>query len=186
MIHGWQNGRWLGARQLASPNFSARPDDVEINLVVLHNISLPPFEYGSDAIERLFLNQLTPTEPIPFLAQLVDFRVSSHFLIRRDGEVVQFVSCDDMAYHAGVSVFRGRERCNLFSIGIELEGCDFEPFSPVQYTALTELLRALQQHYPIQAITGHQDIAPNRKTDPGHFFDWAYLQRLGFPIDRNG
>ena len=111
-------------------------------------------------------------------------RVSSHFLITREGEAVQFVSCDDMAYHAGVSSFRGREKCNAFSVGIELEGCDFEPFAEVQYQTLETLLQALIGHYPITAVTGHQDIAPDRKTDPGHFFDWQRLQAAGFPVVR--
>lgn len=114
----------------------------------------------------------------PHLARLQPFFIS------RKGETVQFVSCDDMAYHAGVSSFQGREKCNAFSIGIELEGCDFEPFTEAQYTSLQALLTAISEHYPIQAVTGHQDIAPDRKTDPGHFFDWPRLQKAGFPIRR--
>ena len=112
--------------------------------------------------------------------------MSSHFFIARSGRVQQFVSCDDAAYHAGVSSFRGRDKCNGFSVGIEIEGCDFEPFTEAQYAALETLLAALMRAYPIRAVTGHQDIAPQRKTDPGHFFDWPRLIRTGFPVDRNG
>lgn len=180
--HTWQNGRWQKATQQLSPNCCSRPNDTIINLVVLHNISLPPFEYGTGAVEKLFTNQISGSEH-PFFTQLVNLRVSSHFFITRLGKVVQFVSCDEMAYHAGLSQFHGRERCNEFSIGIELEGCDFEPFAPAQYTALVELLHAICAHYPITAITGHQHIAPNRKTDPSAFFDWQKLN--DFVVDKN-
>ena len=180
MTH-WQQGRWQGARQAYSPNYEARPINETINLVVLHNISLPPFEYGNHAIEKLFTNQINP-EAHPFFSILTELRVSSHFLISRTGETIQFVSCDDMAYHAGISQFQGREKCNHFSIGIELEGCDFEPFTDNQYQSLFHLLTALQQAYPITAITGHQNIAPQRKSDPGHFFEWTRLINQGFPI----
>ncbi|MCF7530381.1 1,6-anhydro-N-acetylmuramyl-L-alanine amidase AmpD [Neisseria lisongii] len=179
----WQNGRWLPARQAASPNFSARSPDETVSLVVLHNISLPPFEYGSSAVEQLFTNQIKPDDN-PFFSVIAHLQVSSHFLITRQGEAVQFVSCDDMAYHAGISSFAGREKCNAFSIGIELEGCDFEPFTEMQYQTLHTLLDELCRQYPIQAVTGHQDIAPDRKTDPGHFFDWQRLIEAGFPIER--
>lgn len=180
----WQNGRYGAAQQYTSPNCEARPAGEPVDLIVLHNISLPPFEYGSDAIARLFTNQIQ-TDQHPFFAQLADLRVSSHFVVLRTGQVQQFVSCDDMAYHAGISQFHGREKCNRFSIGIELEGCDFEPFTEAQYAALLPLLHDICAAYPIAAITGHQDIAPQRKTDPGHFFDWCRLQRSGLPIDRN-
>ncbi|MDO5639013.1 MAG: 1,6-anhydro-N-acetylmuramyl-L-alanine amidase AmpD [Neisseria sp.] len=179
----WQQGWWGGARRLDSPNFCARPADEKISLVVLHNISLPPFEYGNGAVEKLFTNQIDVDEH-PFFSILTELRVSSHFLITRAGETVQFVSCDDMAYHAGVSSFRGREKCNEFSIGIELEGCDFEPFTEAQYQCLDTLLRALAAAYPIEAVTGHQDIAPSRKSDPGHFFDWSRAARAGIGIVR--
>lgn len=181
--HSWQYGRWSAARQAYSPNFESRPPETPVSLIVLHNISLPPFEYGSGAVEKLFTNQIHPDEH-PFFSVIHTLRVSSHFLVTREGEAVQFVSCDDMAYHAGVSSFQGREKCNHFSIGIELEGCDFEAFTDAQYTTLAVLLRELQSQYPITAITGHQDIAPNRKTDPGHFFDWSRLMAQGFPIIR--
>lgn len=178
MIAGW----YEGARCVASPNWQARPDGLAPDLVVLHNISLPPFEYGSDAIERLFTNQINP-DAHPFFRELTGLRVSSHFFVRRDGEVVQFVSCNEAAHHAGVSNYQGREGCNAFSIGIELEGCDFEPFTSAQYQSLMPLLQALLAAYPISAITGHQHIAPNRKTDPGHFFDWQRLAAAGLPLD---
>ena len=179
----WQQGWWQPARRLDSPNFGPRPAGEAASLVVLHNISLPPFEYGNGAVEKLFTNQINPAEH-PFFSILTELRVSSHFLITREGEAVQFVSCNDMAYHAGVSAFRGREKCNAFSIGIELEGCDFEPFSDLQYPCLDKLLRALMAQYPISAVCGHQDIAPGRKSDPGHFFDWARLAAAGFPLAR--
>ena len=184
-MHEWQQGRWQGAEQLESPNFSPREAGSEVSLVVLHNISLPPFEYGSDAVQRLFTNRIDPAAH-PFFAQIAGLRVSSHFFIARSGRVQQFVSCDDAAYHAGVSSFRGRDQCNGFSVGIEIEGCDFEPFAQEQYAALETLLAALMRAYPIRAVTGHQDIAPQRKTDPGHFFDWPRLSHAGFPVDRNG
>ena len=179
----WQQGWWQLSRRLDSPNFGPRPAGEAASLVVLHNISLPPFEYGNGAVEKLFTNQINPAEH-PFFSILTELRVSSHFLITREGEAVQFVSCNDMAYHAGVSAFRGREKCNAFSIGIELEGCDFEPFSDLQYPCLDKLLRALMAQYPISAVCGHQDIAPGRKSDPGHFFDWARLAAAGFPLAR--
>ena len=178
----WQQGRWQGARQALSPNCEARPEGEAVNLVVLHNISLPPFEYGTGAVEKLFTNQIVAAEH-PFFSVIEHFRVSSHFFIDRTGETVQFVSCDEMAYHAGVSSFRGREKCNAFSIGIELEGCDFEPFSEAQYQSLQNLLHALHQAYPISAVTGHQHIAPGRKSDPGHFFDWPRLRNAGFAVE---
>lgn len=180
----WQNGRWQGARQAFSPNFHPRETGDAVSLVVLHNISLPPFEYGTGAVEKLFTNQIRHEEH-PFFSLIHTLRVSSHFFISREGETVQFVSCSDTAYHAGVSSFHGREKCNAFSVGIELEGCDFEPFSEAQYRALENLLSALCRQYPIEAVTGHQDIAPGRKTDPGHFFDWQRIEKMGFPVDRN-
>ena len=151
--------------------------------MVIHNISLPPFEYTGSAVEALFGNHIGAGEPDPFLRSLSGLRVSSHFLVRRNGELVQFVSCNDMAFHAGVSCFRGRSGCNAFSIGIELEGCDFEPFEPAQYAALLNLLAAIGSVYPIEAVCGHQHIAPGRKSDPGHFFDWSRLQAVALPLD---
>lgn len=184
MTNTWHNGRWQAATQLQSPNCCPRPEGERISLIVLHNISLPPFEYGTGAVEALFTNQINP-QAHPFFSQLTELRVSSHFFIRRNGETVQFVSCNDTAYHAGVSSFHGRDKCNHYSIGIEIEGCDFEPYTAAQYRALDTLLHALRRHYPITAVTGHQHIAPGRKSDPGHFFNWAALQQLGHPVDFN-
>lgn len=174
--NAWKQGFWQEAIPVLSPNFAERPKDMAVDLIVLHNISLPPFCYGTGAVEDLFANQIQAADN-PFFGQLTDLRVSSHFFIPRTGQVVQCVSADNMAYHAGVSSFQGREACNRFSIGIELEGCDFEPFDTAQYAALNRLIDALCLAYPISAITGHQDIAPARKTDPGHFFDWHALVR---------
>lgn len=163
---------WLsGVRRVASPNHDARPPYTRIDLLVIHNISLPPNEYGGDQIERFFTNALDHTEH-PYFEQLKGVRVSSHFLVRRDGSVIQFVPCTRRAWHAGVSSWSGRQRCNDFSIGIELEGSDFEPFTKRQYAALTRLTRQLKRKFPIRDIVGHSDIAPERKTDPGPFFDW--------------
>ena len=163
---------WLsGVQRVASPNYDARPPYTPIDLLVIHNISLPPNEYGGDAIKQFFTNKLDHSEHAYF-AQLKGVRVSSHFLIRRDGQIVQFVPCNKRAWHAGVSIWRGRSRCNDFSIGIELEGSDFEPFTERQYDALVRLVRRLRRTYPIGDIVGHSDIAPDRKTDPGPFFNW--------------
>jgi len=158
------------ALQIASPNFDTRPENCQINMAVIHNISLPPNEYGGAGIVQLFTNQLNPNEG-PYYAEIHTRKVSSHFLIRRDGELIQFVSCLDRAWHAGVSSWQGRERCNDFSIGIELEGSDFEDFEPAQYKTLKSLLKCLKNAYPIQHIVGHSEIAPGRKTDPGPFFN---------------
>ncbi|OAM29074.1 MULTISPECIES: 1,6-anhydro-N-acetylmuramyl-L-alanine amidase AmpD [Eikenella] len=181
MNPSWQQGWWQGAERCPSPNFSPRPPGEAVSLVVLHNISLPPFQYGSGAIRDLFANRINP-QAHPFFPQLVDLRVSSHFLIERSGRVVQFVSGHDAAHHAGVSSYQGRSGCNAFSLGIELEGCDFEPFTEAQYQALIPLLHSMTANYPIAAITGHQHIAPGRKSDPGHFFDWPRLAAAGLPL----
>ena len=163
---------WLsGTRRVISPNFDARPARTPIDLLVIHSISLPPNEYGGDAIEQFFTNALDHSGH-PYFEQLKGVRVSSHFLVRRDGQIVQFVPCAKRAWHAGVSSWRGRSRCNDFSIGIELEGSDFEPYTARQYEALVRLVRCLKRIYPIAEIVGHSDIAPERKTDPGPFFDW--------------
>lgn len=162
---------WCDAAcKINSPNFNQRPSD-EVSLLVIHNISLPAGEFGGDDIIRLFTNTLDPAQ-YPELHQLT---VSAHFLIRRDGELIQFVSTENRAWHAGVSSFEGREGCNDFSIGIELEGTDTEPFTDAQYSALFELTKSIQQAYPLitnERITGHEHIAPGRKTDPGPAFDW--------------
>lgn len=177
-----QNGWITSARHTPSPNFDARPTDVVIDMIVLHNISLPPGQFGGPDIERLFTNKLNPSDH-PFYAGICDLRVSAHFLLRRDGELVQFVSCHDRAWHAGVSRWQGRERCNDFSLGIELEGSDYAPFAEVQYAHLNRLLRALTSHYPICHLVGHNDIAPQRKTDPGPFFDWKSVACAGVCSD---
>lgn len=167
---------WIeAARRVPSPNCDVRPAGTQIDMLVLHNISLPPGVFGGDDIERLFTNTLD-AESHPFYAGIRDLRVSAHFLIRRDGEVVQFVSCLERAWHAGVSRWQGRERCNDFSIGIELEGSDYTPFSLEQYARLNELLAALCLVYPIRHLVGHNDIAPQRKTDPGPYFDWGKIR----------
>lgn len=169
-----QNGFAIAARQIASPNFDERPKNREIDMIVIHNISLPPNHYGGDGIIELFTNKLNPNEH-PYYAEIYNAKVSSHFLIRRDGELIQFVACSQRAWHAGASYWKGRECCNDFSIGIELEGSDFEVFEEAQYQALNWLLAALKKAYPIQHIVGHSDIAPGRKTDPGPYFDWQKI-----------
>jgi N-acetyl-anhydromuramoyl-L-alanine amidase len=170
-----QNGVCDEAKFIASPNVDARPSPVDISLIVIHNISLPPSQYGGNGVIELFTNQLNPDEH-PYYAEIAHLKVSSHFFIRRDGELIQFASCNDRAWHAGASNWQGRERCNDFSIGIELEGSDFEVFEPMQYETLETLISSIKARYPIQAITGHSDIAPGRKTDPGSFFDWARIK----------
>lgn len=165
------------ANRLMSPNQNERPDGQEIDLLVIHNISLPPGQFGSHWIADLFLNRLD-CDAHPFFDQLRSLKVSSHFFIRRDGSLFQFVSGDKRAWHAGVSSFAGRKGCNDFSIGIELEGTDFIPFEPAQYDTLVSLTVALCRRYPLKAITGHQHIAPVRKTDPGPFFDWTRYKKM--------
>jgi AmpD protein len=162
-------------RQVASPNCDVRPAETGIELVVIHNISLPPGKFGGGAIAALFTNTLDHTAH-PYFATLEGLRVSAHFLILRDGEILQFVPCAKRAWHAGVSSWRGRSACNDFSIGIELEGTDDLPFAEAQYAALDALLRALQARYPIADIAGHSDIAPSRKTDPGPHFEWSRVR----------
>lgn len=169
-----KKGTANGVKQISSPNFDDRPDNAIAAMIVIHNISLPPKQYGGNGIVELFTNKLNPEEH-PYYATIYTAKVSSHFLIRRDGELIQFVSCAKRAWHAGLSNWQGRERCNDFSVGIELEGCDSEVFEDAQYQTLKPLLNALKQAYPIQHIVGHSDIAPERKTDPGPYFDWERL-----------
>jgi len=166
-INGWLSG----VRRIISPNYDRRPPGAKIDLLVIHNISLPPEQFSGSGIERFFTNQLD-TESHPYYEQLKGVKVSAHFLIRRDGGIVQFVPCTQRAWHAGVSSWQGRSRCNDYSIGIELEGSDYVPFTERQYTALVRLTRRLKRAYPISSIAGHSDIAPLRKTDPGPYFDW--------------
>ena len=173
---------WLrGVRRVPSSNCEERPPGSDVELLVIHNISLPPGQYGGSCIEEFFTNCLD-WEAHPFFAEIRDVRVSAHLLIRRTGEMVQFVSFDRRAWHAGASCFRGRDNCNDFSIGIELEGADDEPYADAQYQTLTEVTRSLLRHYPHMSsdrIAGHCDIAPGRKTDPGPAFDWPrYLNSL--------
>jgi AmpD protein len=160
---------------IPSTNFDERPDDANIELLVIHNISLPPGKFGGPGIIDLFSNRLDPNEH-PYYQTIKDLKVSSHFLIRRDGETIQFVPCEKRAWHAGESNWCGCERCNDFSIGIELEGCDDQPFEEIQYEKLIDLVRALKMKYPIRDIAGHSDIAPGRKTDPGPHFEWQRLR----------
>ena len=167
-----RSGWYATASRIPSPNFDTRPDRQAPDLIVIHSISLPPGKFGGDGIRQLFLNQLDPHEH-PYYREIHQLRVSAHFLIRRTGEVIQFVSCNDRAWHAGESLWCGRTRCNDFSIGIELEGEDAVPFEDAQYVALTHLLQALRSAYPIDHVVGHSDIAPGRKTDPGPCFDWS-------------
>jgi len=166
---------WVpGARRVLSPNCDDRPAGAEISLLVLHSISLPRGEYGGDAIERLFTNRLDPAAHASF-ADLAGLRVSSHFLIRRGGELLQFVPLGARAWHAGASRWRGRERCNDFSVGIELEGVDDGEFEARQYEVLSTLLGKLQELLPLRDLAAHSDVAPGRKTDPGTRFDWPRL-----------
>lgn len=174
---GWVSG----VPRIASPNCDERPQDGEIRLIVIHAISLPPNEFGGDGIERLFTNRLDPAAHL-YYREVHMLRVSAHFLIRRDGAIVQFVPCRLRAWHAGTSCWQARQACNDFSLGIELEGCDSVPFEEAQYEVLAELVAILRRRYPIVDITGHSDIAPGRKTDPGPHFDWLRLHRLLFSL----
>ena len=161
-------------RVVHSPNQDARPRGTEITLLVVHCISLPPGEFGSDAIERLFTNRLDPAAH-PFFREIVDLRVSAHYLIRRRGELVQFVPVARRAWHAGASSWRGRPRCNDFSIGVELEGTEGSPFTAAQYARLAQLIQHLRSKLPLRDIAAHSDVAAGRKTDPGAHFDWPRL-----------
>jgi AmpD protein len=168
------------ARQVPSPNFDARPEGMVPELIVVHGISMPPNEFGGPWIDALFTNSL-PIDAHPHFKEVIELRVSSHLLIRRDGELVQYVSFNDRAWHAGKSNYCGRERCNDFSIGIELEGADDVAYEPVQYRQLAEVVRALCDAYSTLSsdrVVGHSDIAPGRKTDPGESFDWARLRAM--------
>lgn len=170
-------GYVAAATQVPSPNCDDRPPRTDLSLIVLHGISLPPGQFGGDAIERLFTNRLDPAEH-PYFAAIAGLRVSSHFLIRRGGALLQFVPCSARAWHAGESAWRGRTRCNDFSIGVELEGSDETRYTAAQYRRLAALLRLLGSHYGIRDVAGHSDIAPGRKTDPGPCFDWTRVPPL--------
>lgn len=171
----FRQGWWSGAQTRPSPNFGPRPAGTRITLVVLHSISLPPGQYGGDAVERLFTNRLDADEH-PSYGSLRGLQVSAHFFLRRDGTLLQFVSCDDRAWHAGQSRWRGRDNCNDYSIGIELEGLEGQYFEAAQYERLVALLRALQRAYGRVELAGHEHVAPGRKHDPGPGFDWAGLK----------
>lgn len=174
-------GWYRHARRRESPHFDARPASAQVELIVVHGISLPAGVFGTEHVDDLFMGQLD-TAAHPDFAALKGLRVSAHFVVRRDGGLWQYVSCDQRAWHAGVSRFGSRERCNDFSVGIELEGCDELAYEAAQYESLGALLGALLQSYPVRAVAGHSDIAPGRKTDPGPHFDWDFVRRAsGLP-----
>jgi AmpD protein len=183
-VETWSGGWWRHALRRDSPNHEPRPPGTAITLALIHSISLPPGEYGGDGVERLFSNRLD-WEAHPYYQRIRGLQVSSHFFIRRDGEVLQFVSCDERAWHAGQSSWLGRDNCNDYSIGIELEGLEGESFEPSQYACLSTLLEAIAEQYPIVHVAGHEHVAPGRKQDPGPGFDWAALRTaLGWPSSR--
>ena len=177
----WDGGWYRFARREPSPNFGPRPPGTAIDLVVVHSISLPPGQYGGDEVRQLFTNTLD-WDAHPYFQQIRGAQVSAHFFIRRGGELWQFVSCDERAWHAGKSSWQGRDNCNDHSIGIELEGLEGETFEPAQYEALAAVCTAIAQRYPVRHVAGHEHIAPGRKQDPGPGFDWTLLQReLAWP-----
>lgn len=173
------DGQLIGARQVPSPNYNQRPEHTEIQLVVVHNISLPPSQFGGGYIEQFFQNQLDWSQH-PYFQSIEGMQVSTHLLILRTGEVLQFVNFNDRAWHAGRSSYLAKKECNDYSIGIELEGSDDQPFEEVQYSVLAQVIATLQATYPkiLQHLAGHSDIAPGRKTDPGPFFDWPKTRAL--------
>jgi AmpD protein len=172
----WQEGWWRHAQRVRSPNFGPRTEGETISLAIVHSISLPPGVYGGNSVERFFTNRLDASLH-PYFEQIRGLRVSTHFFVRRDGAVLQFVSCDQRAWHAGASQWRGRENCNDWSIGIELEGLEGESFERAQYRALIRVLKALRARYPLAEVVGHEHVAPGRKADPGARFDWTRLAR---------
>ena len=172
----WQGGWHRFARREPSPNFGPRPPQTQVDLIVLHSISLPPGTYGGRQVQALFTNRLD-WEQHPYFKQIEGLEVSAHFYIQRSGELWQFVSCDDRAWHAGESQYKGRANCNNYSIGIELEGLEGGPFESAQYEALAALCPALSQRYPIARVAGHEHVAAGRKADPGPGMDWLLLQR---------
>ena len=172
----WSSGWYRFARRLDSPNFGPRPGATVVDLIVLHSISLPPGRYGGDEVQALFTNTLDWSAH-PYFRQIEGMQVSAHFYVRRGGELWQFVSCDQRAWHAGASRWDGRDNCNDFSVGIELEGLEGETFEAAQYEALAGLCSAIGQRYPIRGVAGHEHVAPGRKQDPGAGFDWPLLQR---------
>lgn len=185
------NGQLIGARQVPSPNYNQRPENTEIQLIVIHNISLPPSQFGGGYIEHFFQNQLDWSIH-PYFQTIQGMQVSTHLLILRTGEIIQFVNFNDRAWHAGRSSYLGKVECNDYSIGIELEGSDDLDFEEVQYQQLVDVVAALQQAYPKtdHHLAGHSDIAPGRKTDPGTHFEWQrfreYLTQKKFSIEKDG
>jgi AmpD protein len=171
----WDGGWWRGARRIDSPNFGPRPAGTPVRLALIHSISLPPGIYGADAVERLFTNRLE-WDAHPYYRRIRGLAVSSHFVVRRDGAVEQFVSGDERAWHAGTSSWQGAPNCNDYALGIELEGLEGERFETAQYGALVALLRAAGARYPIEGVAGHEHVAPGRKHDPGPGFDWRSLR----------
>ncbi len=172
----WQDGWWSGAKRRPSPNFGPRPAGTAVTLAVVHSISLPPGQYRGDAVERLFTNRLD-WDAHPYFQGIRGLEVSAHFFIRRSGRALQFVSCEQRAWHAGRSIWRGRENCNDWSVGIELEGLEGDTFEAAQYRQLARLLRALSRRHPLREVVGHEHVAPGRKADPGAEFNWAGLRR---------
>ena len=172
----WQDGWWAGAKPRPSHNFGARPAGMAVTLAVVHSISLPPGVFTGNAVQRLFLNQLD-WDAHPYFQGIRDLQVSAHFFVRRGGRMLQFVSCDQRAWHAGASSWRGHSNCNDWSIGIELEGLEGGRFEAAQYLQLLRLLAALRRHYPLTEVVGHEHVAPVRKADPGPGFDWKRLKR---------
>jgi len=172
-----EDGRIASAERIDSPNHDERPEGNGVDLVVVHAISLPPEQFDGPGVEQLFTNRLDPDEH-PYYASIAHLRVSAHFFIRRDGSLLQFVPVTQRAWHAGVSSWKGRERCNDFSVGIELEGSDSQPFRAEQYDCLSCVLLRIRERYPRIDICSHSDIAPGRKTDPGPFFEWPRLFAL--------
>ena len=173
----WRDGWWAGARQCPSPNCGPRPAGNAVTLAIVHSISLPPGCFQGNAVQRLFTNRLD-WDSHPYYESIRGLRVSAHFLLRRSGRVQQFVSCDQRAWHAGVSLWHGRSDCNDWSIGIELEGQEGGTFEPAQYAQLAQLLQVLARRYPLDEAVGHEHVAPGRKADPGAGFDWLRLRRL--------
>jgi AmpD protein len=172
-----------GAKRVLSNNYDLRPDNVTIDTIVIHHISLPEGKFGGHAIEDFFCNRLNPNDD-PYYPTIIDLQVSAHFLIKRSGEVIQFVSTLKRAWHAGASTLMDRQRCNDFSIGIELEGTGELPFEPAQYQALQLLVKEIQIKHPISMIVGHSDISPERKQDPGKYFDWQYFKEISHISDQ--
>lgn len=178
----WRQGWWTQAQRLDSPNVGQRPSTSVIDTVIVHSISLPPGQYGGQEVQAFFTNQLD-WDAHPYFQQIRGMQVSAHFYIQRDGQLWQFVSCDERAWHAGQSSFAGRDKCNDYSIGIELEGLEGETFEAAQYTQLGELLHSLRTRYPIAQVLGHEHVAPGRKLDPGPGFDWSRLQKtVAWPL----